>query len=164
MTLEVLSFTTKSDRLLRVLFSETLISPAFDPKQTTSPPQYVKFMAIWDTGATGTVISKKVVEKCGLKPISMVKVYTAAGENISPSPVYLINIILRNNVVISYLRAIEGDICGGCDVLIGMDIINRGDFAVTNKDGKTAFSFRIPSIECIDFTKHKSSLINPTSK
>ena len=36
-------------------------------------------------------------------------------------------------------------------VLIGMDIINLGDFAVTNKNGRTAFSFRTPSIEYIDF-------------
>ena len=39
------------------------------------------------------------------------------------------------------------------DVLIGMDIINRGDFAVSNRDGATTFSFRIPSIETFDFVK-----------
>ena len=38
-----------------------------------------------------------------------------------------------------------------------MDIINQGDFAVSNKDGKTAFSFRLPSIECIDFVKQLQS-------
>ena len=37
--------------------------------------------------------------------------------------------------------------------LIGMDIINRGDFAVSNRDGATTFSFRIPSIESFDFVK-----------
>ena len=36
-------------------------------------------------------------------------------------------------------------------LLIGMDIIDLGDFAVTNADGITAFSFRIPSVEEIDF-------------
>ena len=39
----------------------------------------------------------------------------------------------------------------GIDVLIGMDIINRGDFAVSNRNGKTMFSFRIPSMSDFDF-------------
>ena len=41
----------------------------------------------------------------------------------------------------------------GYDMLIGMDVMNLGDFAVTNKDGRTVFSFRIPSCRCIDFVK-----------
>ena len=39
----------------------------------------------------------------------------------------------------------------GADILIGMDIIGVGDFAVTNRDGKTKFSFRLPSRADIDF-------------
>ena len=31
------------------------------------------------------------------------------------------------------------------DMLIGMDIINQGNFAVTNSSNGTKFSFRIPS-------------------
>jgi len=48
------------------------------------------------------------------------------------------------------VRAALGELIG-TDVLIGMNIINQGDFAVTNKDGKTVFSFRLPSVECLDF-------------
>ena len=48
-------------------------------------------------------------------------------------------------------------VCGGYseqwDVLIGMDIINLGDFAVSNHNGKTTFSFRMPSVDEIIFTK-----------
>lgn len=36
-----------------------------------------------------------------------------------------------------------------------MDIIGQGDFAVTNYQGKTVFSFRMPAAECIDFVKQK---------
>lgn len=39
----------------------------------------------------------------------------------------------------------------GADALIGMDIIGGGDFAVTNKDDKTVFSFRFPAAGHIDF-------------
>ena len=37
------------------------------------------------------------------------------------------------------------------DVLIGMDIINLGDFAVSNVEGSTCFTFRMPSLEEFDF-------------
>ncbi len=41
------------------------------------------------------------------------------------------------------------------DVLIGMDVIGLGDFSITNKDGKTTFSFREPSMEEIDYTERE---------
>ena len=37
------------------------------------------------------------------------------------------------------------------DIIISMDTITRGDLAITNKDGETWFSFRIPSQEHIEF-------------
>ena len=37
------------------------------------------------------------------------------------------------------------------DVIIGMDVICKGDFAITNLNGKTTFSFRIPSEKEIVF-------------
>ncbi len=39
----------------------------------------------------------------------------------------------------------------GADVLIGMDIINKVDFLITNKDGKTLFTYRFPSEGGIHF-------------
>ena len=37
-------------------------------------------------------------------------------------------------------------------MLVGMDIIGLGDFAVSNFQDRTAFSFRMPSQEEIDLT------------
>jgi hypothetical protein len=39
------------------------------------------------------------------------------------------------------------------DVVIGMDVIGKGDLAMTNLNDRTTFSFRIPSAEVIDFSK-----------
>jgi hypothetical protein len=36
-------------------------------------------------------------------------------------------------------------------LLIGMDIITMGDFAITNYQGSTVMSFRVPSLQKIDF-------------
>ena len=33
------------------------------------------------------------------------------------------------------------------EVVIGMDVISQGDFAFTNHDGHSTFSFRLPSQE-----------------
>ena len=38
------------------------------------------------------------------------------------------------------------------DVVIGMDVICNGDLAITNKDDKTTFSFKIPSEQEIVFS------------
>ena len=47
-----------------------------------------------------------------------------------------------------------------------MDIISKGDFTVTNDNGKTVFTFRYPSLECIDFVKtpYKEKPIKATDK
>ena len=44
-------------------------------------------------------------------------------------------------------------VLNGCEVLIGMDIITVGDFVVTNRNGKTVFSFQTPSTHEYDFVK-----------
>lgn len=44
-----------------------------------------------------------------------------------------------------------------CDMLIGMDIISQGDFALTNRDGRTVFSFQIPSTHLYDFVKQDAA-------
>ena len=111
-----------------------------------------EFQAIWDTGATGTVITQRVADTCGLQPIGRTKVHTVGGEK--ESLVYLASVFLPNKIGISPITVTVGELGGDCDVLIGMDIISRGDFAVTNKDGNTLFSFRMPSTERIDFEKN----------
>lgn len=43
-----------------------------------------------------------------------------------------------------------------------MDIISQGDFAVTHSDGKTTFTFRLPSVDKLDFVKN-SQVITHTA-
>ena len=150
---ETRSFTVEYSGRARALTTEVLVSSAFGPSQATDPPTIEKFNAIWDTGATNSVVSKSVVDKCGLKPIGMAEVHTAGGTR--TSEVFLVNIFLPNKVIMQNVRATQGNLSSisGIDVLVGMDIIGRGDFAVTNMDGKTTFSFRVPSISRIDFTE-----------
>ena len=141
-------FTLKLNGLSRIIITPVHISEAFNPQQQARPPAK-QYNGIWDTGATGSVITRKVADECGLKPFKMTQVHTAAGQ--ATSPVYLINMVLPNKVGIANVSVTEGIIAGDVEVLIGMDIISKGDFAITNHQGKTTFSFRCPSSECIDF-------------
>ncbi len=74
------------------------------------------------------------------------------------SEVYLINILLPNNVGIGRVRVTKGLLAGNADVLIGMDVITLGDFAVTNQNGRTVFTFCIPSQRCLDFVDEYQQL------
>ncbi len=107
--------------------------------------------AQWDTGATGTCISKQVVSDLGLIPIGMVNIRTPSGNKIVNE--YRIDIKLQNeNVVINDVYVTDSEIGDqGIDILIGMNIITLGDFSVSNYEGKTVFTFRIPSMATTDY-------------
>jgi len=107
--------------------------------------------ALWDTGASCSLIRPEVAERLGLTAFSMTRMSTPSGKDI-PTNVYAINLYLPNNVGFRDVRVLEG-IPGDCDILIGMDVIGEGDFAVSNYNGKTTFSFRVPSCAEIDFTE-----------
>ncbi|MGH8398794.1 MAG: retroviral-like aspartic protease family protein [Gammaproteobacteria bacterium] len=121
---------------------------AFNPLQGGISPQQFQFEAIWDTGATNSVITQRVVSTCHLLPIGMTKVH--AVNSTKDSEVYLVNIGLPNRVNFMNIKVTQGELIG-TDVLIGMDIITLGDVAITNVDGNTVFSFRIPSQKHVDF-------------
>lgn len=149
---KTVAFTSRYAGRSRVLINEVYVGrPQTASPIVKKPSDARKYLALWDTGATGTVITRAVVDDCGLKPIGLTKVHHAKGED--TSAVYLISIFLPNRVCFPSLRVTEGDLAGDIDVLIGMDVITQGDFAVTNLDGKTVFSFRIPSRQCVDFVK-----------
>ncbi len=66
--------------------------------------------------------------------------YTANGWY--ETPVYRINLLLPNGILINGLRVSQSDLMV-CDMLIGMDVISLGDFHLTN-GGNTVFKFVIP--------------------
>ena len=134
--------------MLSVLTNECYVSQAWDPGSGEPEPSLKPFKAIWDTGATGSVITQAVVDACGLIPIGITKVSHVDGDY--DTEVYLANIALPNRVAFTGIRVTKGKL-KDADMLIGMNIISQGDFAVTNYNGITKFSFRIPSSRHIDF-------------
>lgn len=153
------SFSVRPPGIVHVLATECWICPAFDAATTpvAQQPQRRQYIAIWDTGATGSVITSRVAQECGLKPTGVVHSHGVNGSAIVDT--FLVNILLPNQVQVQAVTVSSAPTLGGADVIIGMDIITTGDFAITNRDGKTNFSFRVPSMVTIDFvTEHEQRL------
>lgn len=138
------AFTTSSaEGLLRQLRNQVTID---------NPNISLTVEALWDTGASGSCISQDVVEKMGLKPTGMTHVLTPSGKDTRYT--YLVDVVLPNNVRIPDLHVIESEIgAQGIGFLVGMDIISAGDFAVSNFNGRTCFTFRIPSEKRTDYVQ-----------
>jgi hypothetical protein len=142
-----MAFTCRyNGRSLR-LTSEIEVFPAFLPSQ--SPPQGRKYQALYDTGATHSSISPKVVADLGLASVGAQNVGVGGGTLTTTA--HLVNIALPNKVMFPMMRVAQIAVHAGIDVLIGMDILGVGDFAVTLHNGRTTFSFCCPSRREIDF-------------
>ena len=136
-------FTEKYKSIQRKLINSAVVE---------SEKEHVPVKAQWDTGATGTCISKELANKLKLIPTGLVNVHTPSG--IGTMNKYMINLVLNNEVRFVNLSVMDSEIGKqGIDVLIGMDIISNGDFAVSKYDGKTYFSFRLPSQEHVEYKK-----------
>lgn len=111
-----------------------------------------KTEGIIDTGATGSVISENIANCLKAIPQTYAKVNTASSQGVI-TPVYEASIELSGKVTIGNLMVTSGALLSGAECLIGMDILSKGDLAVTHYEGKTCVSFRVPSRQCIDFVE-----------
>ena len=137
------AFTEQSDHIEDRLLNKVIVSANGQKDQA---------VAQWDTGATNTCISEEIVKKYNLKPISVVQSKTPSG--ILKTSAYLLEIKLNDEVRFPRWVVIGSKIgAQGIDVLIGMEIISKGDFAVSNYKNRTRFSFRIPSQQDVDYTR-----------
>jgi hypothetical protein len=157
------AFTLKASHLADVIVSECWISAACNPASwgphfnvnasPALPAGLEKFAAVWDTGASRSCISRRVVEACGLSPAGRATIAGHKGE--FKSDVYRVNILLPNSIVFTnvLVSGLQHVACG--EAIIGMDIISQGDLAISNVNGRTLFSFRAPSVKAVDFVEEQ---------
>jgi predicted aspartyl protease len=139
------SFTFDYNGISKYLFTPVELQDVKNSKDS------IKITALWDTGADCSLIKQEVVSKLNLKYISKGFFSTPSDKKILCN-IYVVNLFLPNIPMIPNIQVIEGHL-NDCDMLIGMDVITQGDFAVSNFEGNTAFSFRIPSLMKFDFCK-----------
>jgi len=146
------AFTFKSDKLLSSIITQASIRQSANLCRLNKIicPHAEDIRALWDTGAECSCISRGLARHLGLKPVDMSPLRGVT--DVTESPVYLIDILLPSKAMIGDLRVLEFLDNGFFELIIGMDVITFGDFAVSNKDGKTIMSFRTPPADTpIDF-------------
>ena len=149
------AFSAEYNGLVDTLLTEVLVVSAFDKTKTK------KYKAIWDTGATHSVITPQVFQELGLFAID--KSIVNGVNSRKEVPVTIIHIGLPNKFLIPNHRVSVCDIAGG-DMLIGMDIIARGDFSICTGDKKTLFSFAMPPFENKIDLVDKAEKVNQRNK
>ena len=137
------AFVTRANGIARQLKNDIRVQT-----MPEADPNHFDCEGLWDTGATGSVITQKVVDALGLSPHTQTITHGIHGPK--QTPVYLITVILPSNVAVPDMEVTLGEL-GDFDVLLGMDVIRHGDFAITNAGGKTIWSFRVPPVEPINF-------------
>ena len=111
---------------------------------TGGKKEWKTFEAVWDTGATNSVISNNVISKLSLVPTGKTDVRTAAGT--IEKNTYIVDIKLPNKIAFKDLMVTDGDLGSQFDVLVGMDIISSGDFSISNTSNNTIFTFCYPPL------------------
>ena len=133
--------------MINAIQTDCIVMPSIEEITQSRQLCYTEVMSmVWDTGATNTLVSSQVVEALGLVPIEKSLVEGVGG--IVESSVYRISIYLADNIVFKNVKVLCSDI-GDYDLVVGMDIIAQGDFAISNNGGQVCFSFRYPSKERI---------------
>lgn len=120
-----------------------LITPVYlYPVSAPAGTQSVVVNALWDTGATFSAVSQDVADQLKLVPTSRIKVATA--HNTVKVGAGLITVELPNHVVRKDISVAICNLSANIGMLLGMDIIMLGDFAISNGTGHSLFSFAIP--------------------
>jgi predicted aspartyl protease len=150
---EYLAFTLKSSGIMDMLKTDTLVlSDVRDGNKPFTPKMW---RGLWDTGASRSSITQRIVDDLNLIPVGNTNISTANG--IVTVNTYFVDFGLPNGITIKDVLVSCADLGNDIDVLIGMDIIRHGDFSITNVNNKTTFSFRTPSMQEIDYVKEAKS-------
>lgn len=107
----------------------------------------LKCKAVWDTGATSSMISATAAKKLGLAPHGIVQI--AGVHGVSNAKCYHVDIAFESGFCIPGIKVSEASDFGGFDVLVGMDIIGRGKMYIDGVNGslRACFQFPLSSVE-----------------
>lgn len=99
--------------------------------------------AIWDTGATGSMIAADVAKRLKLRPLGETRIMGVHGAQ--KAKVYKVDLIFpRAGVILPQVMVSEADAGGSFDLLVGMDIIGRGMFGIYGDGESLSVVFGLP--------------------
>lgn len=142
--------TTGYTRNYGLIVNQLLIDCAVMKPQESTDGITQNLKALWDTGAQITCISQKVVDSLGLQPEGTTTI-TGAEDKPFKTDVYGVQLVMGNFVIPCLQVAKLPMVNQKHDMIIGMDVICKGDLSITNFNGNTCLTFREPSVEMIDY-------------
>ena len=145
------------DRFAIVVNSSEVLSKLSCPVIVNCGQHKTIVKAVWDTGATCTCISPTLANELSLQKVGETSVKSAS-HAVDRANIYEVDIIISDNIRFNNVYVCEMNIqYQQIGMLIGMDLISQGDFATSNFNGQTTFTFRKPSKSKIEFTSHEQS-------
>lgn len=101
-----------------------------------------KANAIWDSGATSSMISATIAKKLQLQPQGTIQI--AGVHGVQNAKCYFVDILFENGFCIPKIKVSEGSNFGGFDLLVGMDIIGNGILHIDGSEDLLKVFFRYP--------------------
>ena len=101
-----------------------------------------KANAIWDTGATSSMISAAMAKKMQLTPSGTMQI--AGVHGVQNARCYYVDIVFGNGFTIPSVKVSEASDFGGFDLLIGMDIIGQGALVLDGTQDSLNVRFQFP--------------------
>ena len=141
----VTAYTKRFDQIMKLILVDCSIQlPNSEDKNTEIQS------ALWDTGANITCISTRLAKKLKLESFDEV-LLSVANNEIFHADTYYVQLRM-GDFTIPFIKVLGIPMDESKDIIIGMDIISKGDLSITNFQGKTVLSFREPSLETIDYS------------
>lgn len=141
------AYNFESDGLVDAILTPIAVCQAVQLKKNMVVPKIFRSSnCMWDTGATNTLISQKVVDDLRLSPCGSCLV--SDNTTTEKRDTFLVHLGLPTGTTALNVEAML-TLSEDYDVVIGMDIISLCDFCFTNKDNVSCFSLRHPSSEKI---------------
>ena len=149
-----LAFRFEYSNVVGELLTPSIISNRLSPNHVIKADN-----TIWDTGASGSAINISLASTLNLPPIGRRVIQGAHGSEEVYE--YTVQLQLPNNVILPKIAVAGLKLGNRIDALIGMDIIMLGDFAISNGQGKTTFTYAVPPFDNKADLLEKANKINP---
>jgi len=108
--------------------------------------------ALWDTGASISAVTPEIQKQLKATPIDKKTISGIHSTQIVD--VVYITLELPNHVIKKNIEVVVCNITSNVGMILGMDIISMGDFALSNGNDQTLISFAVPPFEeKIDFAR-----------
>lgn len=135
------SFTIRYGQIVESVVTECIVSNV-KTEDSSKLNEEIRCLAIWDSGATSSLITRNIIDKLNLQPVGVCQVAGIHGTEYEYT--YYVNLIVPGEMTFNTLEVTEGDL-EDIDVLIGMDVITQGDFCISNGNNETIVTFRSPA-------------------